>query len=395
MNKKELLSEQLDQIKYLFKYKPGRVISEQDSRQGYKAVVNREETTFPETNLQNLFPMGAIDSPQLKTQIESLKPKIEEFIKSSGGKKFNLNITAGESQITNPAGYEEKGSLALARANTVKRYFEQVFADLIKSGSLTITSPENNQQVDIGQTEYKKFSSDPKDKNHKFYLDNKEKYNQEQFVKFTIDGKGVKETTNYICDYSAQAGGGYAKAQDNFLLYPAKTIDVSKLPNGTKIKLTLVTHTVPDLMIVQAGDKKYSTGFVGVSGYEGKMMIVLATILGNAYNGKPPYPFPQDLVPLDTNKAHELFDDEENLKDQIGHVVNINWGKKLSNNVDQIRWYTFQKNPIVSSAPDLKGFTNDGGKSIVITKDDTFSSITYSIYSPIGITAWKFFAECL
>lgn len=395
MKNQVFLSEQLEQMKYLFSYKKGRVISEQDVRQGYKEIVNKEDTTFPKTNLQNLFSMGQIDSNKLRPEIEALRPKIEEFIKSAGGKKFNLNITAGESQITNPKGYEQKGSLALARANTVKKYFGEVFKDLIDQGVLKVNTPTSVEDVSIGPTEYKSQSISKNDKNHQFYLDNKEKYDQEQFVSFTIDGTGVKETKSYVCDYSAQGSGGYAKKDDDFMLFPPKTLDVSKLPDGTKIKFSLVSHTIPDLMIINAGGNVYSTGWVGLAATSKYERIFLATILGNAYNGKPPSPFPQDLVQLDMSIAHSIFDTYRNMEKVLGHVIKIDWSKKIPKQVEQIKWYDFTKNPLISSNPDDRNWKHDGGKSIIITKDPSFGSVTYRIYSPIGITAWKFFAECL
>ena len=81
------------------------------------------KTTFPKQNLGNKFAFGEYDSQNVKNNILALKPKIEEFIKNSGGNQFTVNISSGESNVTNPKGFETKGSLGLARANSVKKIF--------------------------------------------------------------------------------------------------------------------------------------------------------------------------------------------------------------------------------------------------------------------------------
>ena len=108
---------------------------------GVSTTTTSTATTFPEQNVGNQFNFGEYQSNVVKNSIEALKPKIEEFIKKSGGNEFIVNISAGESNVTNQKGFEEKGSLALARANSVKQYFQEIFPDLIKNGVLVIKTP--------------------------------------------------------------------------------------------------------------------------------------------------------------------------------------------------------------------------------------------------------------
>jgi len=78
-------------------------------------VITNTETKinkFPTTNLGNKFEYGKYDSPTVKTAIEQLKPQIEKFIQDSDSSNFTINISAGESRVTNPKGFETKGSLA-------------------------------------------------------------------------------------------------------------------------------------------------------------------------------------------------------------------------------------------------------------------------------------------
>ena len=89
-----------------------------------KTTTSSANTVFPTQNIGNQFKFGEYQSDVVKNSIEALKPKIEEFIKKSGGNEFIVNISAGESNVTNPKGFEKKGSLALVRANSVKQYFQ-------------------------------------------------------------------------------------------------------------------------------------------------------------------------------------------------------------------------------------------------------------------------------
>ena len=147
-------------------------------------VVEQTQTSFPKQSLGDKFKFGEYDSENVKNSILKLKPQIEAFIKNNGGKKFDVNITSGESQVTNPKGFETKGSLALARANSVKKYFQEIFPDLIKSGQLTIKTPNSVAEVVIGKTPYNKAAGDNKNPE----LINK--YKLEQFVNFDIQGSG-------------------------------------------------------------------------------------------------------------------------------------------------------------------------------------------------------------
>ena len=166
---------------------------EQSSQPQYHSTTTSKpiNTTFPVQNVGDNFAYGQVDSPNVKSKIISLKPQIDKFIKDDGGKNFLITITAGESKVTNPKGFEEKGSLALARANSVKGYFEEVFQDLIKNGVLNIKVPTDVSQVSLGKTLYDKTKGDINNP------DKKKLYNDEQFVRFTITGSGSKCNFNF------------------------------------------------------------------------------------------------------------------------------------------------------------------------------------------------------
>jgi hypothetical protein len=154
---------------------------------------------------------------------------------------------------------------------------------------------------------------------------------------------------------------------------------------------------VPDMLTVEAGGKLYSTGFVGE--YFGEAYsILLATILGNAYQGsKPPSPLPQDIIPLDKERAHYFFDERSDLERYLGHVININWNRKPSKQIDQINWFTFETNPIKNSVlrnttSPLQGYAGD---EIIITKDESMKDVIIRVYSPLGTTVFKIDASCM
>jgi hypothetical protein len=169
------------------------LISEQNKLRGpgVKDVTDITTTSYSK-DISDFFPSGQYESEKVKNLISSVKPKIEEFIKKNGGKKFIVNIDAGESQVTNPKGFETKGSLALARANSVKQYFEEIFPDLIKNGTFVFKIPTDVSQVKIGETPYKRGD----DKND-------ERYRAEQFVKFIIRGLGkiTKCSKNFFLSF--------------------------------------------------------------------------------------------------------------------------------------------------------------------------------------------------
>ena len=218
-----------------------------------KTTKSSSDTVFPKQNLQNQFKFGEYQSDNAKNFITGLKPKIEEFIKNSGGKNFVVNISAGESNVTNPKGFETKGSLALARANSIKQYFEEIFPDLIKNNVLVIKTPKDVSEVVIGETPYDKTKGDNKNP-EKIKL-----YKQEQFVTFDIQGTGeVRDiNTKDICQWEGkkiEAGQGEVKY--NYVLTDEKLFG-----NGNII---FDTGTIPDRLVIlnKGGSITQDTGYV-------------------------------------------------------------------------------------------------------------------------------------
>jgi hypothetical protein len=230
--------------------------SGQQSGPGVTTTVKTSNTEFPKQQLGNQFKFGEYQSDAVKKSIETLKPKIEEFIKNSGGKQFTVNISAGESNVTNPKGFETKGSLALARANSVKQYFQEILPELIKNGTLVIQGPTDVSQVIIGKTPYDKTKGD--NKNPELI----KQYRQEQFVNFDIKGSGQVENIESICDWTASITGSTGNPAENYV-----TTNIKLKGTGD---LTFNTGSIPDRMIVVDGKGKIikDTGYIATKQHQ-------------------------------------------------------------------------------------------------------------------------------
>jgi hypothetical protein len=96
--------------------------------------------------------------------------KISDYIKGKNLKNFKLVITPGESQVPNPKGFEQKGSLATERAKVLKKYLETALPPILNmSPQIEISNPV------IGTTKW----------DNKLGKDN-DVYKKEQFVKVSV-----------------------------------------------------------------------------------------------------------------------------------------------------------------------------------------------------------------
>ncbi len=217
---------------------------------GESSSTTTSSTSFPKQNLGGHFKFGEYQSDVVKNSISSLKPKIEEFIKNSGGKQFIVNISAGESNVTNPKGFETKGSLGLARANSVKKYFQEIFPELIKDGVLVIQAPSDVNQIVLGETPYDKTKGD--NKNPELI----KLYNKEQFVNFDIQGLGQIDNVLNICNWVAKITAATGNFRTDYI-----TTDTILVGKG---ELIFDTGNIPDRMVIldNKGRIKQDTGYI-------------------------------------------------------------------------------------------------------------------------------------
>jgi hypothetical protein len=266
-----------------------------------------QQNKFPATKLGDKFEYGKYDSASVKSAIEQLKPQIENFIKNSDSSNFTINISAGESQVTNPKGFETRGSLALARANSVKKYFEEIFPDLIKNGVIVIKSPTSVKEVQIGETPYGgPGSGDFKDPVKKA------KYDQEQFVNFDLVGSGSKTTTTTktksFCNVKPlESAGGSLSADKDFTQVVPWNIGKGE----GNLFLSYDTFHMPDIIYFEYNGKTYGdTSFRG-NGRTPDYRIYVGTALIAKYGtgGLPKQ--------MGSNKITRLSYNDNRLKDAL------------------------------------------------------------------------------
>ncbi len=256
-------------------------------------TVSTKETKFDTINFGDNFEYGKYQSDEVLNQVKGLRQRIESYIKDNDQASFTFSIVAGESQVTNPQGFETKGSLALARAKEVKKYLDQVFSDLIESKKITIVSPQSVGDVTIGQTPYGGPGSGDNKK-----PDLVAKYRKEQFVNLVISGKGLKTTTTTtkkltpkfeICKTPPLVSDGkYISANQDFT-------NRTKFDLGSgsgQIYFYAETYTMPDIIYLEYNGKSFgSTEFSGAD--EPWTRLLLGTTLINkyGYGGKLPASF--------------------------------------------------------------------------------------------------------
>lgn len=134
-------------------------------------LLNEQEITTKKINFEDeLFESGKFELNQkFKTQISQKVLELVNEIKEKNIKDFTIQIDSGESQVTNPQGFEEKGSLAKARAEELKKYLESILPNMLNfKPKIIVTEPK------IGQTPY--------DKTKDYVKKDDPQYKEEQFV---------------------------------------------------------------------------------------------------------------------------------------------------------------------------------------------------------------------
>jgi hypothetical protein len=353
--------------------------SGQQSGPGVTTTVKTSNTEFPKQQLGNQFKFGEYQSDAVKKSIETLKPKIEEFIKNSGGKQFTVNISAGESNVTNPKGFETKGSLALARANSVKQYFQEILPELIKNGTLVIQGPTDVSQVIIGKTPYDKTKGD--NKNPELI----KQYRQEQFVNFDIKGSGQVENIESICDWTASITGSTGNPAENYV-----TTNIKLKGAGD---LTFNTGSIPDRMIVVDGKGKIikDTGYIATKQHQYSsfkyvpLYVSRLTQLNRTVSVSG-----SEIVTIKANDFNNLMKQilmpgvkmpEESQLRKIGE-------SEIFNGVEELK-VLFNK-----GIREFVIYTVSASESISIPFDNKTGDSKVMVYSPVGKTGYSLTGKC-
>jgi hypothetical protein len=122
-------------------------------------------------DFENAFTSGQYNfTPKYMNVVNDSVTKISDYIKGKNLKDFKLVITPGESQVPNPKGFEQKGSLAIKRAEVLKKYLETSLPPILNmSPQIDISAPV------IGTTKW----------DDKLGKDN-DVYKKEQFVRVSV-----------------------------------------------------------------------------------------------------------------------------------------------------------------------------------------------------------------
>ncbi len=182
-------------------------------------------------NIQQTFGSGKadVDAKTLQDEIG----KIQQWIKNNKGRKFRILITAGESQVTNPKGYEKKNAddapLAQFRAQAVER----VLSKSIKAPIDIVTK--------VGKIPYKQGIDDPQDL----------KYQKDQFI--TVD---IIVDAKSVCNFNPDQPGAQGTINNDYITFRDYISG-----EGT---VTISPGQIPDrLIIVDAnGNVKADTGYI-------------------------------------------------------------------------------------------------------------------------------------
>ena len=171
--------------------------------------------TIKTVNFTQSFGSGksTISNPE---EVKKLLQDLQNWSKGKNLKHYKVLITAGESQVPNPKGFE-RGSLAKARSS--------VIYDLVSK----LGFPNVSSQFQIGQTPYKK-GDNPQD----------DKFTQEQFVKLEI----TVESEDVCSMSSLQGTQGEQGTQANGY------VTTSKILSG-KGTISINTGTIPDRLVVK------------------------------------------------------------------------------------------------------------------------------------------------
>lgn len=347
-------------------------------------VISRTTETKPSKvyNISNSFASGQYKLTNTKDIIAAMRAINNEIAEYPNNQQFNINIESSESAVPPPAGMVV-GDLSRLRGEAVEKF--------LRAGKYVPDNIKINK-VDKGVQGPKWDSTKGK---------NWEEYKKNQYVTLSLQVIGSK-TVETICNFTEKMEGGVARKEDDFVGY-SKTIDVSKLPNGTKFKIVFSPRQMADLLVVNAGSFNYNTGFVSSAPNSPLINACVATALYYGYNGNIPNHFPKNIVQLDKYDAQDIFENSnfENFAYYWGHVMDkqyFTWGKNTF--LNSVKLYTFNGPTIKQTTTDDPDFrelnpTNDGSVGVTVTKDESMSSVTMRVYSPVGGTLWGLGAKCL
>ena len=205
------------------------------SPETYKAINTELSTsslkdkTVNSLDFSETFKSGATslqNSEAIKEKIAGLK----KWADDNKGTNYKITIVAGESNVTNPAGYEQKGSLAKARAEMIKQLVGQVV-----TGPIDVKVVKGTEKYVKGKDK----ADDPK-------------YTKEQFIRIDISVEA-----DDLCSFQPKEKDiKQGEARTQFVTF-------NKVVSGEG-DVTISPGQIPDRLVILDGNGnvKGDTGYV-------------------------------------------------------------------------------------------------------------------------------------
>ena len=271
---------------------------------------------------------------------------IKQWCVGKNLKNFKIVITASESQVTNPKGFEKPESLARARAEAIEKLVSN-----LGFGKIEI-------DTEVGPTAYKAGVDNPDDL----------KYKREQFVTVSI----VVE--NSVCSMAPFTESGAQGTYEEYV--------------SGKGELVLYTGTIPDRLVVldANGKVKQDTGYVATeetnskSGYQEWKYVPIYVLKLTELRG--------DKAVMGSNAIVKKFDKYQDLEN---FMLKPGAKKTKSDSVEE-------------ALKQLEAMFKGGTKEFVIYEvgtgdrkvpfDESKGDVKAKVYSPVGKTGFKITGLC-
>jgi hypothetical protein len=315
-----------------------------------KAISNSVPGAIKTVNFSENFASGKVELTN-RDALAKQMGELQTFLKGKDPSKFRVVIVAGESQVTNPKGFETKGSLAQARAEAVKNEIKG-----LKFSNIDI-------QTEIGTTAYKPGNNvnDPK-------------YQAEQFVTISIIAN------NDICSMpDVDRNEGQGVASNNYVTYDDYISGVGEL--------VLDTGTIPDRMVVldANGNIKQDTGYITTKTSKYKdwkytpahvLALTKAYIAGNV-----------SMKGIDPKTVITVTDYDDLVK-QISNTA------KPGTIGDEIGPALREMNKMIQKGQKEFVIYNLGNSVAKLKFDQNKGEVQAKVYSPVGKTGYNIKGSC-
>ncbi len=297
------------------------------------------------------FASGEVTLTNKQSLVSSIEA-IKQWCKGKKLKNFKVVITASESQVTNPKGYEEPESLARARAEVIYK-----LVDKLKLGF-------NKIEIDTqrGKIPYKSGVDNPDD----------QKYTNEQFVTVSI----VVE--NSVCSMAPFTESGNQGTHEEYI--------------SGKGNLEIHTGTIPDRLVIldAKGKITYDTGYV-------------ATDKTNSQSGYEEW----EYVPIYILKLTELASNKNVMGSKVKYLdmSGVKTFEDLKNKMlKQPGKPTTKSDTVDSALQQLEAMFNSGVRKFVayevgtgdlkIPFDENRGDVKVKVISPVGKTGFSITGQC-